>query len=50
MSDEFQKSIAPENLHANKTIEILKQQLINDYGGKPLEYITLPLIKANWIS
>jgi hypothetical protein len=46
LSDEFQKSIASENPHADKTIEILKQQLINDYGGRPLEYIPLPLIKA----
>jgi hypothetical protein len=32
--------------YADKTIEILKQQVMHDYRGKPLEYIPLPIIKA----
>jgi hypothetical protein len=43
-SDEL--SLEVENPYANKTIEILKRQMINDYGGRPLEYIPLAIIKA----
>jgi hypothetical protein len=32
--------------YADKTIEILKQQVMHDYRGKPLEYIPLSIIKA----
>jgi hypothetical protein len=35
-----------KNPYADKTIEILRQQMINNYGGKPLEYIPLAIIKA----
>jgi post-segregation antitoxin (ccd killing protein) len=43
---EFQIPSASETQYAYKTIQILKQQMINDYGGKPLEYIPLSNIKA----
>jgi hypothetical protein len=41
-----QKLYAAEIPYADKTIAMLKQQMINDYGGKPIEYIPLGIIKA----
>jgi hypothetical protein len=35
-----------ETPYADKTIEMLRQQMINDYGGKPIEYIPLAMIRA----
>jgi hypothetical protein len=43
--EETKGSNLTENPFADKTIEVLRQQMI-DYGRKPLEYIPLTIIKA----
>jgi hypothetical protein len=45
-AEEAKGSNVTETPFADKTIELLKQQVINDYGGKPIEYIPLAIIRA----
>jgi hypothetical protein len=40
------RSLLLSSSDLEKTIDILKQQVIKNYGGKPLEYIPLVIIKA----